>query len=89
MATMSNAAFTGVTLETSFAVLKTWMAKFNVERSPSRAFDCWDLSVMVKMRGSHEKVVRVGAEEEPGLLSRWALTHYRASCKWSTVELIT
>ena len=61
MATAPNAAFAGATLATSFARLRPSMAEFNVERTPSRPFGCWDLSVMVKTQGSDEKAVRVRA----------------------------
>ena len=49
------------------------MAMFNAERTPSPGpFDCWDLSVMVEMQGSHEKAARQSLTPAP--LSRWAPT---------------
>ena len=58
MATVPNAALARMTLESSFARLRSSMARFNAERGPSRPLCRCELSVMVEKQGSHEKGMR-------------------------------
>ena len=62
-----NATLAGAMLETSFAIFKISTAAFSEERTPSRPFGRWALSVIVQM----EKAMRGGGCEEPGLSYVW------------------
>ena len=53
----------GVMLESSFAKFRPSMATLSEEKTPSRPFGRWDLSVMVETQGSCEKAVRRGGSE--------------------------
>ena len=63
-ATGPKTGFAGVLLEASFAILSPSMAIFSAEIAPSRPFGGWELSVMAKSQGKHEKVVRRGGGPE-------------------------
>ena len=78
MTTEPKAAFAGVILATSFARLRPSIARPNVERTPSRPFGCWDLSVMVEMRGGYgetEVVRKNRSTERPSRYSAPRLTN--------------
>ena len=75
--------FSGVMLAVSLAMFRPLMATFNAERISSCPFGRWDLSVMVGMRGSHEKAVRCGGcEDGSEPLSRWAPTLVSRLVRW-------
>ena len=59
----SKIGFTGVAFAASLAMFRFSMVIFNAERYPSCPIGRWNLSVMIEMRSSHEKVVRCGGCE--------------------------
>ena len=66
MATEPKTALAGVMFESSLARFRPSIAIFSEERTPSRPFGRWDLSVMVETQGSCEEAVRCeGCEGEP------------------------